>query len=83
VADTKAGEVIHFYDKISVAIVKLANSIKVGDTLKFKRGDNQFEQTVDSMEVEHQSVQSAKKGDEVGIKVDQAVKQKTAVFKTP
>ena len=79
-ADKKIGEVIHFYDKILVAIVKLTGPLKTGASLKFKHGDSEFTQTADSMEFEHKKIDSAKKGDEIGIKVVQPVKENTEVF---
>lgn len=68
------GKVIHYYDKISVAIVKLGKKLSVGKTVKFVKGDSVFEQKVESMEMEHGKLTEAKPGDEVGIKVDQTVK---------
>ena len=81
-ADKKPiGEVIHFYDKILVAIVKLNGVLKTGDTVKFKHADDEFTQTVDSMELEHKKISSAKKGAEIGLKVTQPVKEKTLLYK--
>ena len=80
-ADTKVGEVIHFYDKISVAVVKILAPIKVGDSVKFAGHDKEFQQTIDSMQVEHESIDKAKKGDDVGMKVDQPVKPGDEVYK--
>ena len=81
-ADKKPiGEVIHFYDKILVAIVKLNAALKIGDTVKFKHDDDEFTQTVDSMELEHKKITSAKKGAEIGLKVSQSVKEKTLLYK--
>lgn len=79
-ADTKVGQVVHFYDKISVAIVKLEAELKVGDKVKFKHGDQEFDQSIRSMEVDHHAIESAQKGDEVGIKVDQKAKPGTEVY---
>lgn len=76
----KIGEVIHFYEKIQVAIIKLSASLKVGDAIKFKHAGSEFTQTVESMELEHKKIDSAKKGAEVGLKVDQPVKENTAVY---
>lgn len=78
--DKEIGKVSHYYDKAGVAIVVLTAPIAVGDTLKFKRGEAEFEQTVGSMQIEHAPVQKAKKGDSVGIKVDQPVKTGTKVY---
>ena len=80
-ADTKVGEIIHFYDKISVAVVKILAPIKVGDRIKITGHDKEFEQTVDSMQVEHENIEKVKKGDDVGMKVDKAVKPGDEVYK--
>ena len=74
------GKVIHYYDKISVAIVKLDKKFSVGKTVKFVKGDSVFEQTVKSMEMEHGKLTEAKKGDEVGIKVEKATKEGTLMY---
>ncbi|MFH0942991.1 MAG: hypothetical protein V1810_02335 [Candidatus Beckwithbacteria bacterium] len=79
-ANKKIGEVIHFYDKILVAIIKLTAPLKTGDSIKFKHGEAEFTQTVDSMELEHKKITSAKKGAAIGLKVNQPVKEKTEVF---
>lgn len=74
------GKVIHYYDKISVAIVRLEKKLSVGDRVKFVKGDNVFEQTVESMEIKHGKLTEAKPGDEVGIKLDQTAKEGTFVY---
>ncbi len=79
-ADKKIGEVIHFFDKILVAIIKLTAPLKTGSTLKFKHGDEELIQTADSIQIEHKQVKTAKKGDEIGIKVNQPVKKNSQVY---
>lgn len=79
-ADKKIGTVNHYYDKIGVAVLDLNSTLKQGDKIKFVRGDQEFEQTVDSMQVDHKSVKAAKKGDSIGLKVDQAIKPGAEVF---
>jgi len=76
----KIGEVTHYYEKIQVAIIKLSAPLKTGDSIKFKHADSEFTQTVESMELEHSKIAGAKKGDEVGLKVDQPVKENTEIF---
>lgn len=77
------GVVTHYYDKIAVAVVKMASGdIKVGDQIKFKDKDgNELTQKVTSMQIEHASIDIAKKGDEFGLKVDKEVRPKSEVFK--
>jgi len=83
VADKKVGTVTHYYDKIGVAVVKLAKAdLKVGDKIKLVTLDGtDFTQEVDSMQIEHAAIEIAKAGDEFGLKVEKPVKPKTEVFK--
>lgn len=73
------GKVVHYYDHIGVAIVDLASPLRVGETVKLKRGDSELLQRVDSMQIEHQPVTQAKKGDVIGMKVDYEVREGTLV----
>lgn len=77
---TQVGIVTHYYDKIGVAIVKAAKSIKSGDKLRFGDEENGFEQTADSMQFDHKEISEAKKGQEVGIKVEKKVKEGTPAY---
>lgn len=74
------GKVTHYYDKIGVAIVKPTKTIKVGDKVRFGSEEDGFEQTVESMEFNHEAISSAKKGQEVGIKVDKKAREGTNVY---
>ena len=73
------GKVIHYYDKIGVAVVRLGKTLKVGDKVKFVHGEKVFEQTIESMQLEHEQVTAGKKGQEIAIKVDQETKSGTEV----
>lgn len=76
----KIGEVTHFYDNISVAVIALNEDLSVGDTVQFSRnGEELFEQQVESMEIDEQPVDAAMAGDEVAIKVEDEVKEGTDV----
>lgn len=79
--DKSVGKVIHFYDKLGVAIIDLtAGGLKVGDEVKFKRGEEEFTQKIESLQVDHQTVDSVKKGDSFGVKVNQPTKVGTEVY---
>ncbi|HUW24750.1 MAG TPA: U32 family peptidase C-terminal domain-containing protein [Patescibacteria group bacterium] len=81
-ADFKVGKVTHYFDKIGVAVLELTGNLAVGDTIKISRsGGDDFTMTVQSMQVEHEQIQEAKKGDTVGLKVDQSVKEDDEVYK--
>lgn len=77
---TEVGKVIHYYDKIGVAVVKLSKSLKVGEKVKFEKGEYSFEQIIESMQLDHQPVSEGKGGEEVAVKVNQAAKEGTIVF---
>lgn len=74
------GKVTHYYDKIGVAIIEFSSSLKQGEAIKIVGKDGEFTQTVSSMQYEHQPIESAKKGQSVGIKVDQKVKENDLVY---
>ncbi|MAF13609.1 MAG: hypothetical protein CMI53_01820 [Parcubacteria group bacterium] len=74
------GKISHYFNKIGVGVVELEASLKIGDTIVIAASAGDFEQAVDSMQVEHDQVQSAKKGDAVGLKVDKPVKQGNLVY---
>lgn len=74
------GKITHYYTSIGVGIIELTDSLKVGDTIQIKGKNTDFEETVGSIQIEHQPVESAKKGEVVGIKVSQKVKEGDEVF---
>lgn len=75
------GKITHFYDQISVAVVALNASLKVGDKIKIGKQDQFFEQEVKSMQMDHKPLQVAKKGQEIGLKVKKEVHQNALVYK--
>lgn len=80
-AEKEIGKVTHFYDKLSVAVVKLTDSLSTGDKIKIKKGEGEFEDVVGSMQVDHQAVTSAKRGQEVAIKISQKTKEGASIFR--
>ncbi len=74
------GEVTHYFGNIGVAIVKFKRAIKVGEEVRFKGANTEFSQKIDSMQFDHKDITSAKKGQEVGIKVDEKVREGDEVF---
>jgi len=74
------GIVDHFFDKISVAAIRLKAPLKVGDAIHFKGHTTDFVQTVGSIQIEHEQFEKAKKGDDIGIKVRDKVRQHDKVL---
>jgi len=74
------GEITHYYGGIGVAIIKFNRKVDVGETVHFKGASTDFTQTIGSMQFEHKDIQGAKKEQEVGIKVDNKVREGDEVF---
>lgn len=76
------GKVSHFYDKLGVAIVDLKSPLSKGDMVKFVRDEEQFEQMIDSIQLDHKDIDKAGRGKSVGVKVTQKVHEGAMVYKT-
>jgi translation elongation factor EF-1alpha len=79
--EKEIGKITHYYSNISVGIIALSDSLKVGDTIHIKGYSEDFTQSIDSMQIEHKGVSEAKSGDMVGIKVIQKAHPGDKVFK--
>ena len=80
-ADQPAGKITHYYDKIGVAVIEVKSPLAVGDEIKISSHDQEFNQKIESMQIEHDQIQKAEKGQVVGLKVNQAVKENDLIFK--
>ena len=78
----EVGRVSHFFTKISVAVIELTATISVGDRILIKGPTTNLEQTIDSMEIEHEKVQRAGAGQSIGLKVKDRVRETDVVYKT-
>jgi putative protease len=74
------GKVTHYYGGLGVAIIKFAKSIKIGEMLRFKGATTDFDQVVVSMQYNHKDIKGAKKGQEVGIKVAEKVREGDGIY---
>jgi translation elongation factor EF-Tu-like GTPase len=75
------GKITHYFSKIGVAVIELTEKLKVGDTIRVVGGETDFNQTIDSMEIDRQKIEEAKKGDSVGLKIEQKVREDYKVYK--
>jgi putative protease len=80
-AEKLIGKVVHYFDNISVAVIALDATLKVGDKIRIEGGETNFEQEVASMQIDREPMDKAKKGQEVGMKVEQKVRDGYRVFK--
>jgi translation elongation factor EF-1alpha len=74
------GEVTHYYSNLGVAIIKFKGSAKVGEEVHFKGATTDFVEKIKSMQYDHKEISAAKKGQEVGIKVNNKVREGDEVF---
>jgi putative protease len=80
-SEKKVGTVSHYYTHLGVAAVVLEGALSVGDTIHIKGHTSDFTQKVDSIQIEHQDVDKADKGDNIGIKVVEHARVHDEVYK--
>jgi len=75
------GKIIHYFGNISVGVIKLTDGVlKIGNTIRVRGGDSEFDQEVTSMQAEHINIESAKKGEEFAIKLDQKAHKGNTIY---
>lgn len=80
--EEKIGVVEHFFNKVSVAAIKITGGeLKIGDTIHFVGAHTDFIQKISSMQINRNPVNTVKKGDDVGIKVQDKVREHDVVYK--
>jgi putative protease len=76
------GKITHYFSNIEVAVIKLSSPLKNGEDIRIVGGENtDFTQPADSIEFDHKKVKTAKKGQSVGLKVDEKVREGYLVYK--
>jgi hypothetical protein len=75
------GHITHFFPKISVAVVELSEPLAVGERILVKGPSTDFEQVVESMQIEHKNIPRAEAGQSVGLKTVEHVREKDVVYK--
>lgn len=81
-AKKPVGTVTHYFGKPKVGIVTLAGRVTIGDKVRFLGHGADFQQTIESMQIDHVSVKTASSRSDVGIRVNQRVREGTQVYKT-
>jgi hypothetical protein len=77
----EVGHITHFFSKIGVAVVELTAPLVIGDSILVKGPSTDFEQTVESMQIEHKNIQRAEAGQSIGLKLTQRARERDAVYK--
>ena len=78
----EVGKIAHFFSRINVAVIDVTDTISVGDKIFIKGPTTDIEQTINSMEIEHEKVKQVTAGQSVGMKVDGHVRENDTVYKT-
>jgi len=79
-AEKKIGDVTHYFGKIGVAVFNLEADLKVGTKVRIKGNKTDFEQTIDSIQIDQKPVEEAGPKDDIGVKVDEKVREGDEVF---
>ncbi len=74
------GKVSHYFGHLGVAAMQLTGELKVGDQIHVKGHTTDFQQAVESLQIEHQNVERAGPGDDVAFKVTDKVRIGDQVF---
>ncbi len=75
------GKVTHYFTKIGVCVIELSADLKIGDTIHIKGATSDFKQKVDSMQIEHENLEEAKKGQSIGMRVKEHTREHDKVYK--
>ena len=76
------GEVVAFFRIPVVAVIKITRgNLKVGSQIWVKGHTTDLKQTITSMQVNHQPIQEARKGDEVGVKISARARRGDRVYR--
>jgi len=76
----EVGVVTHYFDRISVAVLKVSGPLKIGDSIRFAARQGDFVQMVISMQINRKDILKAPKGSEIGLKTLRPVSEGDKVF---
>jgi putative protease len=82
VSEQPVGVVTHYFGNLSVAgVTLLEGELSVGDTIYISGHTTDFRQPISSMQIEHETVETARAGDQVGIRVVDRVRVNDKVYR--
>ena len=81
VSETCIGKVTHYFGKIGVAVLSLTDPIQIGDKIRIRGNDTEFDQEVTSLQVDHEAVDTGQVGTEVAMQVSQSVRCGCQIYK--
>ena len=75
------GHISHFFSKIKVAVIELTLPLSIGNSILVKGPSTDFEQKVESMQIDRKEILRAEGGQSVGLKFLQFAREKDVVYK--
>lgn len=75
------GRISHYFARIGVAGVELTAPLRVGDRIHIKGHTTDFEEPVDSIQIEHENVTEAGPGASIGLRVRDRCREGDEVYK--
>lgn len=80
--EKEIGRVVAFFRIPRVAVVRVTReSLKVGDRIWIKGHTTNLKATVASLQIDHQPIQEARKGNEAGVQVSSRVRRGDRVYR--
>ena len=81
-SETKIGTVTHYYGKLHVAGVTITDDeLHKGDKIHIKGATSDFDQQVESMELDHEAIEVARPGDQIGLSVVKHAREHDGVYR--
>ncbi len=81
-AEKQIGKITHYFDKIGVGVIEITEgSLKKGDKIRIQGHNNDFDQVIESMQIDREDVAEAAVGQSIGFKVAQPVREHDVVYK--
>lgn len=81
--EVEIGKITHYYSHLSVAVLELTDSLKLGDSIHILGHTTDFMQRVSSMEVNHHFMLCVEPGDNVALKVVEPVRVNDIIYRVP
>ena len=79
--EVRVGKVASYFTHVEAAAIELEGDLKIGDTIHIKGHTTDFEQKIESMQIENEPAEEAKAGDSIGVKVEERVRRNDVVYK--
>lgn len=79
--EKEIGNIVHYFRKIKVAVIKAKDTLKVGDRIRITGGEVDFIQKIESMEIDGKRIKKVLKGKQVGIKLKKKVREGYKIYK--